>query len=530
MNKLDLSKFSNTESIIESFERQDKEQKLKQELFLLDKEKQKYSLGNLAKKGYEEPDLEKKEFLECKNEIISCFLQKERQRANEKAVEFIKKRNRIYTIRDDDKPELWIYRDGIYQPNGKTYIKNICRLLFGEAYTTHLANVVVEKIQTDTYIDPNDFFVIKDIYKIPVLNGILNLKTKELEPFSPHYFFFNKLPIIYDPDKKPETIIKFFNDILKDQNDINVLQELFGYLLLRDYKFEKAFMFLGDGRNGKGKTIELMKRFIGAENCANISLIEIEKNSFALSQLHNKMANLSADLSKHALVNTGNFKTLTGHDLISADRKFQTRVNFVNYAKMIFACNELPTTHDITTAFFNRWLLIDFPFTFVSKEEYDKLPNKNNYKIADRQIIEKISTEDELTGLLNFALEGLNRLLERQSFSSSTSTEETKKRWLRKSNSLNAFYMDCIKEDFESWIGKDNFKEVYVDYCRIHKLNIASDKEIKQSLEMQGIIDGRITSEGVQFRVWKGINFDLDQSFVDKRKAIRQGRQERHGF
>jgi len=35
--------------------------------------------------------------------------------------------------------------------------------------------------------------------------------------------------------------------------------ELFGFLLYKNYFIEKGVMFIGDGRNGKGKTINLMK-------------------------------------------------------------------------------------------------------------------------------------------------------------------------------------------------------------------------------------------------------------------------------
>ena len=132
-------------------------------------------------------------------------------------------------------------------------------------------------------------------------------------------------------------------------------------------------MFSGSGRNGKGKTVELMKRFIGAQNCANITLQSLEKDNFSMGELFNKMANLGADISSSALKETGKFKNLTGHDLVSAQRKFLTQVHFVNYAKMIFCANELPQTSDITIAFFNRWIIIDFPYTFcvlVSKDNY----------------------------------------------------------------------------------------------------------------------------------------------------------------
>ena len=109
-------------------------------------------------------------------------------------------------------------------------------------------------------------------------------------------------------------------------------------------------MFLGDGRNGKSKTLELLKRFVGEENCVEVPLDELEKDLFAIGELFKKLTNLAADLSKSALKNTGRFKKLTGRDLVTAARKFLPRIKFVNYAKMLFACNELPFTYDLSTA------------------------------------------------------------------------------------------------------------------------------------------------------------------------------------
>jgi putative DNA primase/helicase len=83
---------------------------------------------------------------------------------------------------------------------------------------------------------------------------------------------------------------------------------------------------------------------------------------------------------------------------------------------MIFGANELPTTRDTKNAFWERWILLEFPYTFISKNIYDTLPEseKKMVKIKDENIIEKITSQDEMSGLFNWALEGLHRLLEKK--------------------------------------------------------------------------------------------------------------------
>jgi len=452
---------------------------------------------------------------EIKQQILIFLIDKKRREATEVVVKAILQKEYIYTTRHDQIPEMWIYRDGIYIPQARTYIQEFCRVVLENRYTTAFCNEVISKIETDTYIDQKDFFINEDINLVPVKNGILDLSDKKLYPFHSKYRFFNKLPVVYIPKQNCPAIKQHFKEVLSSEDDMKVIQELFGYLLYRDYKIEKAFMLTGDGRNGKGKTIELMKRFLGVDNCKNLSLQQIESDNFAMGELHNKLANLSADISSTALRETGNFKSLTGHDLISAARKYLSRIDFVNYAKLIFCANQLPITYDLTTAFFNRWVLLEFKYTFVSQREIDLLSEeeKEDIKLADPEIISKISTDEELSGLLNWALEGLDRLLEQKDFSTSTTTQEVQKKWLRKSSSINAFIMDNIDESYDDFITKKEFRHDYVSYCREHRLVVKSDKIIKRVLEdTLGITDGQITVEDNLGRkkpkyIWKGIKF-----------------------
>jgi len=441
--------------------------------------------------------------------VNQYFSSKHYHMATELMVDKIKEYHKIYTTRDDEKSEMWMYNEGIYTPQGRCYIKEFCRTILGTSYTTQRSTQVISKMEVDTYIDQKDFF--KESYpgEIAVQNGILNLESKKLTPFNDNKIFFNKLPMKYNPEAKCPNIQQFFRDVLMNEKEIKVIQELFGFLLYKEYFLEKAFMFLGDGRNGKGKTIDLMKRFLGVDNCVEIPLDDLERDLFALGEVFQKMANLCGDLSKTALKNTGNFKKLTGRDYVSAPRKFKTRVSFTNYAKMVFSCNDLPLTYDVTPAFFNRWITLDFPYVFLPQEEIDKAEDKTNLKLRDPNIIERIATPQELSGLLNWALEGLKRLKENKSFSYSPSTEETKRKWVRKSDSFVAFVMDNIKEcDNELYITKSDLRKAYAKYCKKHKLKSSSDKAIRTVFaNMLGVGDARKNISGQQVAIWEGIQF-----------------------
>lgn len=456
------------------------------------------------------------EILTIDNELLILLAQNKRREATEKVVNTILNNEHIKTTRSDDKSEMWIYKKGIYLPEGRSYIKQWSRALFGEAYTSHLYGEIINKIEVDTYVDEKEFFneQNKNPYLLPVKNGLLNVKTRQLKPHTHTIAYFNKINAEYQPEAKCPNIKKFIEEILPSKEDEIVIQEMIGYCLLRKYKYEKSFMLYGShGRNGKSKLLELITRFIGVENVTGVSLQDIEKDDFAASNLVNKLVNISGDISNEALKNTGVFRSLTGGDTISANRKFKNRIDFVNYAKLIFAANELPPVYSGTDAFWHRWILIEFPYQFLPKQEIEGLNEEEKLRVKKQEqgIIDKIVSEEEFNGFLNYSLDGLTRLEHNKEFSTTKLSKDIKRDWLRKSNSVAAFVEDCIEEEWGSQIIKKDFLKKYQEYCKFFRLKILSDKVIKSTLKDElGIGEARPSFEGIQQPVWDGIRFKLN--------------------
>ena len=65
-------------------------------------------------------------------------------------------------------------------------------------------------------------------------------------------------------------------------------------------------------------------------------------------------------------------------------------------------------------------------------------------------IIEKLTTPTELSGFLNWALEGLERLLKNKNFTGLKPLEQRKEIWLIGSSSLYKFVSVCVEED-DGW-------------------------------------------------------------------------------
>lgn len=431
--------------------------------------------------------------------------------ASEVIVNWILKNNYIYTTMDDTKTEMWIYDHGIYVPQGKSQVKKLMRKLLDKFYSAFVYNQVINKLEPDTFIEPDKFFENNRIDEIPVLNGVLNLKSRELKDFSPEKIFFNKMPINYNPIAKCPKIESFLKEVLSNPDDRLVFYELGGFVLWGEYFIEKAIMFVGDGRNGKDKSLELIKRCIGIENTCSISLNSLIPDSFIISELFGKKVNLAGEISNQDLKDTSMFKALTGRSIVSAPRKFLNPITFQNSAKFIFACNELPFVYDNSRGFWDRWVLLEFPFTFLNKNELEKNKGKSNFKLRDENIIEKITTEQELSGLLNKFLDGLDNIKDNKSFSSTKGSEEIKNLWIRKSNSFMAFCMDNIEDSYDGVISKKDMRKMYIRYCKTHKITAKTDKVMKRTLrEMYGADEEQKTEDirnWYRERVWVGITW-----------------------
>jgi len=307
--------------------------------------------------------------------IVTLLATKQENEATELCSRKAQEKHKFYSTKNDIKSELWVYDgEGVTQPNGKTLIEFLCRKWMGEAYESRWVKIVISKVKADNQINEDIFFNEQSKHKeeIPVKNGILNIYTRVLSPFTSTKIFFNKLPVTYNKEAKCPAIKKFFGEVLAKEDDTKVMYELIGFSLLKEYRYEKAFMFLGDGRNGKGKTINLIKHFLGSQNYSSVPLDQFNTSSSGIHEMFGKLINLAGDISPTALKDTGLMKQLCGRDNINAKRKYLRDLSFENYAKLVFAANELPRVYDFSLGFWSRWILLEFPYTFVSQTEYNK--------------------------------------------------------------------------------------------------------------------------------------------------------------
>jgi len=395
------------------------------------------------------------------------------------------------TLKDNEEIYYFDENEGLWKPNGETLIKKIGTDLLGEKTKQFYLNETIGYIKAKTYEDRNKFDN-PHLNLLPVKNGILNLNTLELMSYSKDYYFTSKLSVEYNSQADCQQIKKFLSEIVVS-DDVKVLVELAGYCLFRKYPIQKGFMLVGDGANGKSTYLQLLNSFLGQDNICAVSLQELEHNRFSSSNLYRKLANIYADLPKVALRNPGTFKMLTGGDVICGEKKFKDQFSFYNYAKLIFSANQVPYVEDDSNAFFRRWVIINFPNKFEGSK-------------ADTKLLDKLTTQEEMSGFLNLALTGLKEILN-NGFSYSKTTEEIREVYIKASDPIGAFASECIVHSPEGFVEKDELYNSYSVYCRQKKCPVVDKSVFSKNFRKYCQVEYyRPLINGRRVQCWKGIN------------------------
>ena len=426
----------------------------------------------------------------------------------------IRKAFHIITMRDN--LDIYIYNEklGYYEGNGKQILREIVKKVIEDYYSEKNANATINHITTSTVRNRDELDPPTNI--LSVKNGLLNIdreKTTLLE-HSPTWFFTENIPVSYDPNAKCPEFLRFLEQIQPDYNNRAKIQEIFGYCLWREYPHQVSFLLIGGGSNGRSTLLAVLRALLGGrKNVSSETLQSLCHDKFSKAELYLKYANICGDLPSKAIKDTSAFKMLCGGDSISAQKKHRDPFNFVNYAKLIFLPNRVPYSYDDSDAYYRRWVMIFFPVRFGI--QMGDLP-------VDKHILEKLTTPEELSGILNWALEGLKRLREQKEFTNRMTIEQTKQYYERLVSPLSAFIQDKIIVTFdpENFITKEEFYSSFLDYCKEKKIIAPTYENVGRLMKKvsKGIGAGHKTIFGKQRYVWTGCQYNLTEEELQARE------------
>jgi len=380
--------------------------------------------------------------------------------------DIVMERRAFFTF--DDTKEIYVYRNGVYVSKGaETEIKQLSRDICCQMYEqcdllpvvpsmTYVSEILeLIRVRTAVYRDEIDNNP-KNKYIINMKNGLYNIKTGELTAHTEEYISLRQIPINYNPAANAPKFRKFMSEIVTP-DDAQVLLEFIGYSLIFDMKHDQAIMLQGTGANGKSILLQFIIALHGEENICSTSLQRLCGDRFALSELYGKPLNVFADLSDDGIKDDAMFKNISSGDTITAQKKFGQPFQFRNAARQIYSVNDVPPVHKKTFAFFRRWILLCFPYTFVD----NPTPNTDERKV-DKGLLDALLTPEELSGAFNLTIECMKRMLGNGKYSYAPTVADVTELYTMKSDPVKAFtdrYTDASD-------GHISVQEMYENYAR----------------------------------------------------------------
>jgi len=398
-------------------------------------------------KGEPEKEIRRSEYGDGQKDFLTWNNKKKRYFVNiDKTADYLIDLFDCKTIYGKKGEICYTYDGRMFRDDGRAKIKTTTECLLDNYARTKEVNEIFEKIKRKTETD-KERFEKTDINLIPLNNCVWNVKEKKPEEHSPKNNFRFIIEIKKDNTAKCINFLRFLNESCYPE-DIPIIQEWFGFNLYRRYFIKKILILLGEKNTGKSVLLNVLTTFIGEANKTGISIQQLCSGSdFTRLSLKDKLANIFDDVPATDVKNSGNFKMAVGDGYIVGEEKFGDYTQFRNFAKHTTAGNKCPPVKDNDDlAYFDRNMVVCF----------DNTPEK-----IDPFLIDKLTTPEELSGILNWALEGLYRLLENGEFSYKKTAEETKVIMETSGNPLLQFAEEVLVENPEGKVTKEQMFEVY---------------------------------------------------------------------
>lgn len=343
---------------------------------------------------------------------------------------------------------LFYINEGAVNPNS---IKQDIQNLISEYVDTSLSakvNGLFESLKNECFMEPPT--PQRDI--INLSNVSLRVNESGIYEIEPE-FTLNRLKVNYDPDAKCPLWMEFLSNLLEEE-DIPILQEYIGYCLVPTTVAQKALFLIGRGREGKSVIGEILHAMLG-NSMVQGEIHKLQENRFMLAQLENKLVFYDDDLQSQALTDTGTFKKLVTASIpLLVERKGEPHYEMLPYAKILASGNKsIEACYDHSDGFYRRLLLMRCKTRTRKKD--------------DRLFAQKI-IDRELSGILNWSLEGLQRLtLNGFEFSYSATVNQFLQDAEEESNSFLAFLHDddAVIYDDDFQISSKELYEGYQNWC-----------------------------------------------------------------
>ncbi len=340
---------------------------------------------------------------------------------------------------------------------------------------------------------------------VPVNNGIWDMESKILFPFSEDLVFTSKLhtnlnlaavnPVISTPDGDWD--VDTFFDELGSPGFVKSILEVIQAACLPLAPRNKMVLFYNTaGNNGKGTICQMIRNLLGEDVVISIPIDEFSVK-FALADLPHAIAIITDENNTNSFSKgLGNLKAVITGDVVKVEQKYEKSYNFAYRGIVIQCLNDMINGNDKSGSFKRRLHIIPFENCFTGKEK--------------RYIKERlIYRTDVLEYILKMVLVDMDY---REEFTETSATKAALELYTKTTNSVVAFLEEILPEckwdllpatdflysAFKSWyrevspsgkvIGRNDFIDSVKEFIATDE-NMKLEWEWTDSTRSKGYID-----------------------------------------
>ena len=215
---------------------------------------------------------------------------------------------------------------------------------------------------------------------IAVGNGILNLKTKELTPFSPQIYVTAKIATDYNENATVEPIfngwswshnLKIISD--GDVQKLKLLWQVCKASIIGAYWLRQAVLLIDDGHGMTGKSTfeDALIGVVGDDNTAQLRLAEMSDETKLIDAVDKRLI-IGDDNDTYTAISRYDYlNPVISSELIRVRNYYQKSQSTMLHAFVLQSCNGIPPFQNATQAFFNRLKIIKFKHRHNSADKSD---------------------------------------------------------------------------------------------------------------------------------------------------------------
>ena len=374
-------------------------------------------------------------------------------------------------IAADDKgvEHTWLYRDGLWSltlkpgPRLESQIEGLLQeLKFRWFSTSRFVAEARMHIERSPSVRAQDQIVWDNHGKVPTRSGLIDPVTLTVEPLKKEHYATWRLEVDYDPTAACPLWLELLGDYFHDQpadereKRIMLLQDFNGTMLIDALpkSLKRGLVLLGASDTGKSVVLRVLSG-LSTDKPISTPLSEIS-GPHGLQEFMRRapwVLDEAFDIGVWHL--SARVKAIIAREPLSINPKNNPLITMRINAPCLWGTNHPPTFKENTDAIVNRLLILKLKRVFAKGERVGVAAKAKAINPAWEPF--DLILDREKPGLLNWALIGLQRVLNRGNFVNTAEGEAALDEMRLDANPVGGFIRDCIRFDPEAMMSTMDF-------------------------------------------------------------------------